>query len=198
MSVESTIRAGVGFVIPTVATNMSGALSTATSPTYSFYTGGAGAFRTCNGANPSGSYYTLTVPGASVPAENGVVLFTAASGIVAQQFQVFPDGPIKNAVQRVWFCKILSSTGLVDGSGTAPTCEWLVPGSSAVSVTPVAGAHAGFWYVELTAGQTNTDSGVLRVTGTGLIPLSIPIFFATAAAAGGGGGGFLGGIGIRI
>ena len=193
MAVESTIRSGSAFTILTDGYNLSGALATATSPTYSYYTGGTvpGTFRTVNGSNVTGTLYSLAVPSAHT--DNGVILLTAASGIMAQQFQIFPDGPIKGTAQRVVFLKQLASTGLFDAGTTPPTVEWFVPGSSTPSTltATVFGttSHAPFWYVDLTSGMTNVDSGVLRVTGSGLIPLSIPIFFSTTASGGGGGGG---------
>lgn len=185
MGVESTIRAGVGFPILTDGYNLSGALTAGTSPAYYFYSGGSGQYNSISGSNVSGSLYLLTVAGASVPAQNGVVILTAASGIVTRQFQVFPDGPIKGVAQRVWFVKVSSSTGLAVSGGPAPTCEWFVPGSSTpVTLTPGNGAQPDFWYVDLSSGQTNVDAGLLRVTGSGLIPLSIEMFFSTAATSG--------------
>jgi hypothetical protein len=150
-----------------------------------YYHGGAGSYSTVNRTRVgSTAQQKLVVP--VIASASGVIVVGDAATLAVQQFQVFPSGPIVGEALRVWFVAP-KPDGTV--STTAPTAVWSLDGSADSAVTVVAGANAGFWYVDLTTGQTNATSGRLLVTGTGVVPTSIPILFTTTASGGGGGTG---------
>lgn len=196
MAVNPIVTAGKAVQIAVDSQNTAGALVAGTSPGAFTIFGGVGTFTPTTATNRGGSRYDLEITSANVPTQNAVMVFKA-TGIVHQQFQIFPEGPIKGVAQRVWFAKISSVDGTHELTATAPTVEWIAFGTgTAVTLTPV-NPQPGYWYADLSAGHTNVDSGVFRVTGAGLVPLSLPLFFSTTAAGGGGGGGgTLGQIGI--
>lgn len=186
MALEAVVAAGGDVVIPVDAIKLTGALGGGEAGIYSYYyTGGSGGYNTVTRARVgSTSQYTLTIP--VVQAQTGVVVFGDGSTLAVQQFQIFPDGPIKNTALRVWFVAPLTNGSVLT---TAPTVVWSLAGSADTSLTPVAGTNAGFWYVDLSSAQTNADAGRLLVTGASVVPTSIAIFFTTTASSGGGGGG---------
>jgi hypothetical protein len=187
MALEPVVEAGGSLTLQVDVITLAGTLGVGNEAgLYAYYySGGGGTYNTVNRTRVgTTAQQKLVVP--TVASASGVIVVGDAATLAVQQFQVFPSGPIVGEALRVWFVAP-KPDGTV--STTAPTAVWSLDGSADSAVTVVAGANAGFWYVDLTTGQTNATSGRLLVTGTGVIPTPINILFTTTAASGGGGGG---------